>query len=202
MAYLIGHPVRPLNNFDLIKLSIYLAVDTGVNTISILGDFNEDQVKQQNSKIADVLVKYDMVQLFNDPNHFTETSSFVIYLAILHNPYIVDRVHVDEPFVHMHLRYHCAIYGILKIENSSHTCLKVKIWLYDSGDYDKFREKLQNANWDDILNSVNNLDNLVDMCSDIILQATHDTIPNKVISVRKSEPLRTNNIIRRAIRKT
>jgi hypothetical protein len=63
-------------------------------------------------------------------------------------------------------------------------------------------EKLQNANWDDILSSDNNLDNLVDMFSDIILQAAHDTIPNKVISVRKSEPLWTNNIIRRAIRKT
>jgi hypothetical protein len=63
-------------------------------------------------------------------------------------------------------------------------------------------EKLQNANWDDILSSDNNLDNLADMFSDIILQAAHDTIPNKVISVRKSEPLRTNNIIRRAIRKT
>lgn len=202
MAHSIGHPVRPLNTFDLIKLSIYLAADTGVDTISILGDFNADQVKQQNSKIADVLVKYDMVQLINDANHFTEASSLVIYLAILNNPYIVDRVHVDEPFVHMHLRYHRTIYGILKIENSSHTCLKVKIWLYDSGDYVKFLEKLQNANWDDILNSDNNLDNLVDMFSDIILQAAHDTIPNKVISVRKSEPLRTNNIILRAIRKT
>jgi hypothetical protein len=59
------------------KLSKEIA---GVSTISILGDFNEDQVKQQNSKIADVLVKYDMVQLFNYPNHFTETSSLVIYL--------------------------------------------------------------------------------------------------------------------------
>ena len=52
------------------------------------------------------------------------------------------------------------------------------------------------------IGSDNNLDNLVDMFSDIILQAAHDTIPNKVISVRKSEPLRTNNIILRAIRKT
>ena len=84
----------------------------GVDTISILGDFKADQVKQQNSKNADVLVKYDMVQLINDANHFTEASSLVIYLAILNNPYIVDRVHVDEPFVHMHLRYHRTIYAL------------------------------------------------------------------------------------------
>jgi len=35
-------PISPLNTFDLIKLSIYLAVDTAVNTILVLGDFNED----------------------------------------------------------------------------------------------------------------------------------------------------------------
>jgi len=36
-------PISPLNTFDLIKLSIHLAVDTGVDTILILGDFNKDQ---------------------------------------------------------------------------------------------------------------------------------------------------------------
>jgi len=78
LAHFIGHPFRPLNTFDLIKLSIHLAVDTGVDTILILGDFNEDQVKRQNSKIANILVKYDMVQLINDATHFTETLSSVI----------------------------------------------------------------------------------------------------------------------------
>ena len=48
------------------------------------------------------------------------------------------------------------IYGILKIENSSHTCFKRNILLYDRGDYAKFREKLQNVNWDDILNPDDN----------------------------------------------
>ena len=31
--------------FDLIEHTIDLAVDTGVNTIAVLGDFNEDQLK-------------------------------------------------------------------------------------------------------------------------------------------------------------
>ena len=82
MAHCIGHPFRHLNTFDLIKLSIYLAVDTGVDTILILGDFNKDQRNRTNSKIVDILVKYDKIQLINDATHVTESSSLVIYLAI------------------------------------------------------------------------------------------------------------------------
>jgi len=89
LAHFIGHPFRPLNTFDLIKLSIHLVVDTGVDTILILGDFNKDQRNRKNSKIADILVKYDMIQFTNDTTHVTESSSLVIYLVISNNPNIV-----------------------------------------------------------------------------------------------------------------
>lgn len=79
---LIGKFQKPqnvlLNTFDLIEFFIDLAVDTGVDSILILGDFNDNQAKRKNSRIADILVKYDMVQLMNDATHFTETSSSVI----------------------------------------------------------------------------------------------------------------------------
>ena len=82
MTHFLGHPFRPFNTFDLIKLSIYLTVDTGVDTIFILGDFNKDQRNRKNSKIADILIKYDMIQMTNDSTHVTESSSLVIYLVI------------------------------------------------------------------------------------------------------------------------
>jgi hypothetical protein len=37
-------------------------VDTGVNTIVVLGDFNEDQLKPQNNKMSNIFVKYNMIQ--------------------------------------------------------------------------------------------------------------------------------------------
>ena len=98
MTHFLGHPFRPFNTFDLIKLSIYLAVNTGVDTIFILGDFNKDQRNRKNSKIADILIKYDMIQMTNDATHVTESSSLVIYLVISNNPNNVDLIHVGEPF--------------------------------------------------------------------------------------------------------
>jgi hypothetical protein len=99
LTHFLGHPFRPFNTFDLIKLSIYLAVNTGVDTIFILGDFNKDQRNRKNSKIADILIKYDMIHLTNDATDVSESSSLVIYLDISNNPNNVDHIHVEEPFV-------------------------------------------------------------------------------------------------------
>ena len=56
--------------FDLIEHSIDLAVDTGINTIVVLGDFNEDQLKPQNNKLSNLFVKYNMIQFINELTHF------------------------------------------------------------------------------------------------------------------------------------
>ena len=76
-----------------------MAVDTVVDTILILGDFNKDQRNRKKSKIADILIKYDMIHLTNDATDVSESSSLVIYLDISNNPNNVDHIHVGEPFV-------------------------------------------------------------------------------------------------------
>jgi hypothetical protein len=55
-------------------------VDTGVNTIVVLGDFNEDQLKPQNNKMSNIFVKYNMIQFINEPTHITKNSSSCIDL--------------------------------------------------------------------------------------------------------------------------
>jgi hypothetical protein len=38
---------------------IDLAVDTGINTIVVLSDFNEDQLKPQNNKMSNIFAKFN-----------------------------------------------------------------------------------------------------------------------------------------------
>jgi hypothetical protein len=82
-----------------------------------------------------------------------------------------------------------------------HTCFKRRIWLYDRGNYNLYREKLQRVDWDELINSGNSLDDLCESFSNVILQAAGETIPNKIITVRKTDPPWMNGAIRRAIRK-
>jgi hypothetical protein len=76
-----NRPPDSLNyTFDLIELSIDLAVDTGVDTIVVLGDFNEDELKPHNNKMSNIFVIYNMIQFINEPTHITKNSSSCIDL--------------------------------------------------------------------------------------------------------------------------
>ena len=55
-------------------------MDTGINTIVVLGDFNEDQLKPLNNKMSNIFVKYNMIQFINEPTHITKNSSSCIEL--------------------------------------------------------------------------------------------------------------------------
>jgi hypothetical protein len=102
---LIGTFYRPPDSlnytFDLIEHSIDLAVDTGINTIVVLGDFNEDQLKPQNNKMSNIFVKYNMIQFINEPTHFTENSSSCIDLISSTDPNVIDLIHVGQPFLNV-----------------------------------------------------------------------------------------------------
>jgi hypothetical protein len=60
---------------------------------------------------------------------------------------------------------------------------------------------LQRVDWDELINSGNSLDDLCESFSNVILQAAGESIPNKIITVRKTDPPWMNGAIRRAIRK-
>jgi hypothetical protein len=56
-------------------------------------------------------------------------------------------------------RYHCPIIGFLNIPKISQKTSKRKIWLYDRGDYDKFKLYSSDVDWDSLISS-NNVNNL------------------------------------------
>jgi hypothetical protein len=45
------------------------------------------------------------------------------------------------------------------------------MWLYDRGNYNQYREKLQRVDWDELINSANSLDDLCESFSNVIFQA-------------------------------
>jgi hypothetical protein len=63
-------------------------VDTGINAIVVLGDFNEDQLKPQNNKMSNIFVKYNMIQFINEPTHFTK--NYTIYSTVISNIYVKE----------------------------------------------------------------------------------------------------------------
>ncbi|CAC5355799.1 unnamed protein product [Mytilus coruscus] len=173
--------------------------DNHVDYIMITGDFNDNQINCANSKIRPLLTQFSLNQLIDEPTHFTEQPSSLLDLFMTNNVNAVTYCGVRPPLLEQ-LRYHCPIIGLLNFPKTCHKSFKRKIWLYDRGDYTKYRNILSGNKW----NSITDSDNIEDMTATIthiILDAADKCIPNKIITVRKDQPPWLTNEIKKKIRK-
>ncbi len=74
----------------------------------------------------------------------------------------------------------------VKINKPKAIAYKRKIWLYDQGNYEDFRLKLNSINWHDILQT-EDLDTTADIITNSIIDAASATIPNKVVTIRPND---------------
>ena len=104
-----------------------------------------------NNNMSNIFVKYNMIQFINEPTHFTQNSSSCIELIQSTDPNVIDLIHFGQLFLSVHVRYHCPIYGLFKVPKTMQACFKIRIWLYDRGNYNQYREQLQRVDWDELI---------------------------------------------------
>jgi hypothetical protein len=73
------------------------------------------------------------------------------------------------------------------------------IWKYDNGDYDSYRHKLANADWTSLL-SDDDPNSYADHLTKAILDVALTSIPNKLVTIRPSDPPWMHSNIRKLIR--
>lgn len=88
----------------------------------------------------------------------------------------------------------------LNIPKISQTTSKRKIWLYDSRDYDTFKQYLSDVDLYSLISS-NNVNDLTANITHAILDAVELCIPSIIITVRKHQPQWLTSNIRKLIRK-
>ena len=151
------------------------------------------------NRMQNLILSYDLCQLIDEPTHFTENPSALIDLAIVNNPSNVLFSDVISPIVPNLVRFHCPILVTLKFRKSIQKTFKREVWLYDRGNYNHYRQKLNDANWDALFTS-NNINEISDNITKHILTAAKDTIPNKKVTIRPNEPEWMNSKIKTLIR--
>ena len=193
-------PNSPNDTMAHIENSVGLAVDTNVQDILILGDFNLDILKQLPSrKINNVCQYFGLDQLISEPTHFTETSSSVIDLIFTSNKNNVFLSGIGDPFLHKNMRYHCPVYCVFNFEKCNSGVFTRNIWLYDRGNYEALSIELNETNWNNLKNDDINI--YAQNITDTIITAAKRHVPNKNIKVRQSDPPWLNNTIKKMIRK-
>ena len=98
-----------------------------------------------------------MTQLINEPTNFTDTSSTIIDLILVSSLRTVELSGVGEPFLKQDIRYHCPTYCVLKFKKHLPKAFSRKIWLFESGDYNAFRQAVSDYDWNTIIKEDVNL---------------------------------------------
>ena len=201
--FLFGTFYRPPNStvdtIDKIETSLDLATDTGIQDIFITGDFNIDYIKSSNERFKNIVKSYSLTQLVNEPTHYTENSSSLIDLILTTNPNLFLLHGVGDPFAGGEIRYHCPIFGIIKFQKPRTKCFQRKIWKYSEGNYDLFRQKLSDNPWTNVENPDINI--YAENITNAILDIASSCIPNKIVTIRSSDPPWFHSGLRKLIRK-
>jgi hypothetical protein len=117
----LGGFYRPPNvqNWEVIEQSIDLAASTNITHMVITGDFNDNllAVKRHNSRMGQLINRFNLTQLITEPTHFTESSATLIDLMLVNDGNNVKISGVGEPVYSDAVRYHCPVYCVLNFLN-------------------------------------------------------------------------------------
>ena len=77
---------------------------------------------------------------------------------------------------------------------------KREIWQHQKNYYEKFEEILNEINWNEKLDHLNDVDEMCEKFTKCILRITKECIPTKIVTIRNSDRSWFNNDIRKEIR--
>ncbi len=89
----------------------------------------------------------------------------------------------------------------MKFNKPKLTIYKRRIWLYDRGNFNTYRDILNNHNWDDLIQP-DNIETTIKSLTDKITDAASKSIPNKLVTIRPNDIPWFNNSLRRTNKKT
>lgn len=186
--------------FRGIETSLNLATDTGYNDIIVTGDFNLNMLSNHTArKINSLCAEFAFHQSIDEPTHYTENSSSLIDIVLVHNRDSLISSGVGDPFLGQDTRYHCPIFGIIKFSKPKLKSYTRQIWTYDRGDYQLLRARAAATDWDALRND--DLDTYTCNISSCILSIAKECIPNKIIRIKPSDPPWLTSRIKCFIRK-
>ena len=179
--------------WELVRESIQKANDSMQNFI-ILGDFNEDFLKDPSPHLLDILTQYQLQQLVTFPTRITRDTSTCLDLIITQSPQLVKSVEDYPPFC----SDHNVPYVIIKPAAHKRHSVKRTILCYDKLDHAKFTDLLLQKDWDNILTN-GTIDESCQYFTDQLLETAKRCMPTKTVTNRSDNPLWFTNDIRTLI---
>ena len=147
LACLYRPPTENYSFWEKLYESISLVKDNN-NLIDffLVGDLNSDYLNE-NSNLRNLTQFYNLSQIISEPTRIPSNTLLVPKLT--NAPHLITQTGTLDPFCSDHK----PVYTTLTFQKIPRTTYKRKIWIYEQGNYDAFRNSLKTENWDLKLNS-------------------------------------------------
>ena len=134
-------------------------------------------VEKKSQNIHGIMDMFGLKQIINDPTRITPNSATLIHLILISNFLSCTSRGTIAPFC----SDHHAIFFSTHFMNIKSKCYTRNIWQYDNADFNMYRQKLYECNW----NMENmNMDERLNCIIDNITKTADQTIPNKTVTIR------------------
>ena len=168
--------------------------------IIFMGDFNaklkkwkaDDIDTKVGTRIDEVTSSFALSQIISGPTHILANSSSCIDLIFTNHPDLLINSGIHHS-IHPNC-HHQIIYAEINFKIFFPPPYERRIWHYNRADYDGIRRSMYNFDWDGTFRNIN-IDEQVQIFSNVILNIMSNFIPNEIITINdKDPPWITSNI--------
>jgi hypothetical protein len=151
-----------------------------------------------NNKLIDTMRLFNLKNVIDKPTRVTDHSRTLLDPIIVSDT--IDYVFSDVFKLPDNISDHDASVVILQCSKNISRSFKREIWQYQKINYEKFEEKLNEINWNEKLDNLNDVDEMCEKFTNCFLKITKECIPTKLITIRNNDRPWFNNEIRKEIR--
>ena len=173
-------------------LFMYMAFEINPSVV-ITGDTNSDLFNTQNNKLSEIMT------LFNKPTRITAHSSTLLYPILISDT--MSSIYSDVLNVPSEISDHDAAVAYIEYLNCTTSSFKREIWLYDRIDKETFKQKLDQADWNALFGSLNDVDEMCNTFTETFVRIARECIPTKFVTVRKNDKTWFTSALRTEIRR-
>ena len=179
--------------WNIVEVAIEQATQACSNLI-LIGDFNQDMLLERKShNIRNIMNIFGLNQIINSPTRVTPNTSTLIDLIL-----VSDSLHcTDKGTIPPFCSDHHAVYFKTNFLTTKTYCYSRKVWQYENADFNLYRQKLRDSDWNIHDKSI---DEQLNCIITNIAQSAEQTIPNKNVKIKPMDLPWFHNDIRKNIR--
>ena len=114
------------------------------------------------------------------------------------NPNNVLHSGVGEPFLHQDVRYHCPVFSVFKFTKPHPVSIKRRMWKYEEGNYVELKHNFNSTDWNALIDI--DVDTYTSNITNHVLALAKESIPNKHVVIRQSDPPWMHHQLRKLMR--